>query len=50
MKQKLSDFRVEEKEKLAEAEISLLQKQYRIVAEKRKSYLANMRQKIQAQE
>uniref|UniRef100_A0A8D0FDK7 ODAD1 central coiled coil region domain-containing protein n=1 Tax=Strix occidentalis caurina TaxID=311401 RepID=A0A8D0FDK7_STROC len=50
LKQKLSDFHVEEKEKLAEAEIRILQKQFRIVAEKKKSYIANMRQKIQAQE
>uniref|UniRef100_A0A663ML69 ODAD1 central coiled coil region domain-containing protein n=1 Tax=Athene cunicularia TaxID=194338 RepID=A0A663ML69_ATHCN len=50
LRQKLSDFPVEEKEKLAEAEIRILQKQFRIVAEKRKSYIANMRHKIQAQE
>ncbi|XP_074743477.1 LOW QUALITY PROTEIN: coiled-coil domain-containing protein 63 [Strix uralensis] len=50
LKQKLLDFHVEEKEKLTEAEIRILQKQFRIVAEKKKSYIANMRQKIQAQE
>ncbi|NXL28152.1 CCD63 protein, partial [Glaucidium brasilianum] len=37
-------------EKLAEAEIRILQKQFRIVVEERKSYIANIRQKIQAQE
>ncbi|NXV96291.1 CCD63 protein, partial [Calonectris borealis] len=50
LRQKLSDFPEKEKEKLAEAEIRRLQKQFRIAAEKRKSYGANVRQKMQAQE
>ncbi|NXH71453.1 CCD63 protein, partial [Hydrobates tethys] len=50
LRQKLSDFPEKEKEKLAEAEIRRLQKQFRIAAEKRKSYSANVRQKMQAQE
>ncbi|KFW01576.1 Coiled-coil domain-containing protein 63, partial [Fulmarus glacialis] len=45
-----SDFPEKEKEKLAEAEIRRLQKQFRIAAGKRKSYGANVRQKMQAQE
>ncbi|NXF50168.1 CCD63 protein, partial [Oceanites oceanicus] len=50
LRRKLSDFPVMEQEKLAEAEIRRLQKQFRIAAEKRKSYGANVRQKMQAQE
>ncbi|XP_050762855.1 coiled-coil domain-containing protein 63 [Gymnogyps californianus] len=50
LRQKLSDFPVKEKEKLAEAEIRRLQKQFRIAVEKRKSYGANVRQQMQAQE
>ncbi|KFV54059.1 Coiled-coil domain-containing protein 63, partial [Tyto alba] len=45
-----SDFPVKENEKLAEAEIRRLQKQFRIAAEKRKSYGANMKRQMQAQE
>lgn len=41
---------MKEKEKLAEAEIRRLQKQFQIAAEKRKSYGANVRQQMQAQE
>ncbi|NXS69701.1 CCD63 protein, partial [Pandion haliaetus] len=50
LRQKLSEFPVKEKEKLAEAEIRRLQKQFRIAVEKRKSYGANVRQQMQAQE
>ncbi|NWQ96188.1 CCD63 protein, partial [Burhinus bistriatus] len=50
LRQKLSDFSVKEKEKLAEAEIRRLQKQFQIAAEKRKSYGARVRQQMQAQE
>ncbi|NXT31850.1 CCD63 protein, partial [Pelecanoides urinatrix] len=50
LRQKLSHFPEKEKEKLAEAEIRRLQKQFRIAVEKRKSYGANVRQKMQAQE
>ncbi|NXR01753.1 CCD63 protein, partial [Sagittarius serpentarius] len=50
LRQKLSDFPVKEKEKLAEAEVRRLQKRFRIAAEKRKSYDANVRQQMQAQE
>ncbi|NXN67559.1 CCD63 protein, partial [Himantopus himantopus] len=50
LRQKLSDLPVKEKEKLAEAEIRRLQKQFQIAAEKRKSYGANVRQQMQAQE
>ncbi|KFV58195.1 Coiled-coil domain-containing protein 63, partial [Gavia stellata] len=45
-----SDFPAKEKEKLAEAEIRRLQKQFWIAAEKRKSYGANVKQQMQAQE
>ncbi|KFP12687.1 Coiled-coil domain-containing protein 63, partial [Egretta garzetta] len=45
-----SDLPAKDKEKLAEAEIRRLQKQFRIAAEKRKSYGANVRQQKQAQE
>ncbi|KFQ74837.1 Coiled-coil domain-containing protein 63, partial [Phoenicopterus ruber ruber] len=45
-----SDFPVKDKEKLAEAEIRRLEKQCRIAAKKRKSYGANVRQQMQAQE
>ncbi|KFQ02882.1 Coiled-coil domain-containing protein 63, partial [Haliaeetus albicilla] len=45
-----SEFPVKEKEKLAEAEIRRLQKQFRIAVQKRKSYGANMKQQMQAQE
>ncbi|KGL89432.1 Coiled-coil domain-containing protein 63, partial [Charadrius vociferus] len=45
-----SDLPVKEKEKLAEDEIRRLQKQFQIAAEKRKSYGANVRQQMQAQE
>ncbi|NXA17423.1 CCD63 protein, partial [Ibidorhyncha struthersii] len=50
LRQKLSDLPVKEKEKLAEAEIRRLQKQFQIAAEKRKSYGANVKQQMQAQE
>ncbi|XP_029882403.1 coiled-coil domain-containing protein 63 [Aquila chrysaetos chrysaetos] len=50
LRQKLSEFPVKEKEKLAEAEIRRLQKQFRIAVQKRKSYGANMKQQMQAQE
>ncbi|KAM6119925.1 coiled-coil domain-containing protein 63 [Phoenicopterus ruber ruber] len=50
LRQKLSDFPVKDKEKLAEAEIRRLEKQCRIAAKKRKSYGANVRQQMQAQE
>ncbi|KAM7090087.1 coiled-coil domain-containing protein 63 [Ciconia maguari] len=50
LRQKLSDFPVKEKEKLAEAEIRRLQKQFWIAAEKRKSYGANVKKQMQAQE
>lgn len=50
MRQKLSEFPVKEKEKLAEAEIRRLQKQFRIAVQKRKSYGANVKQQMQAQE
>ncbi|NXK26708.1 CCD63 protein, partial [Arenaria interpres] len=45
-----SDLPVKEKEKLAEAEFRRLQKQFQIAAEKRRSYAANVRQQMQAQE
>ncbi|NXI97833.1 CCD63 protein, partial [Psophia crepitans] len=45
-----SDFPVKDKGKLAEAEIRRLQKQFWIAAKKRKSYAANARQQMQAQE
>ncbi|NXL10037.1 CCD63 protein, partial [Mesembrinibis cayennensis] len=48
--QNLPDFPAKEKEKLAVAEIRRLQKQFRIAAEKKKSYGANVRQQMQAQE
>lgn len=41
---------MKEKENLAETEIRRLQKQFRIAAEKRKSYGVNVRQQMQAQE
>ncbi|XP_052653929.1 coiled-coil domain-containing protein 63 [Harpia harpyja] len=50
LRQKLSEFPVKEKEKLAEAEIRRLQKQFQIAVQKRKSYGANMKQQMQAQE
>ncbi|KAM6051623.1 coiled-coil domain-containing protein 63 [Theristicus caerulescens] len=50
LRQKLPDFPAKEKEKLAVAEIRILQKQFRIAVEKRKSYGANVRQQMQAQE
>ncbi|NWY55517.1 CCD63 protein, partial [Chionis minor] len=50
LRQKLSDLPVTDQEKLAEAEIRRLQKQFQIAAEKRKSYGANVRQQMQAQE
>ncbi|KAM6377971.1 coiled-coil domain-containing protein 63 [Pluvialis apricaria] len=50
LRQKLSDLPVKEQEKLAEAEIRRLQKQFQIAAEKRKSYGASVRQQMQAQE
>ncbi|NXO56458.1 CCD63 protein, partial [Aramus guarauna] len=50
LRQKHSDFPVKDEERLAEAEIRILQKQFRIAAEKRKSYCANVRQQMQAQE
>ncbi|KAF1466055.1 Coiled-coil domain-containing protein 63, partial [Megadyptes antipodes antipodes] len=50
LRQKLSEFPVKEKENLAETEIRRLQKQFRIAAEKRKSYGVNVRQQMQAQE
>ncbi|XP_032864062.2 LOW QUALITY PROTEIN: coiled-coil domain-containing protein 63 [Tyto alba] len=50
LRQNVSDFPVKENEKLAEAEIRRLQKQFRIAAEKRKSYGANMKRQMQAQE
>ncbi|KAM6071126.1 coiled-coil domain-containing protein 63-like [Chlamydotis macqueenii] len=49
-KQKLQEFSMKDEEKLAEAEIGRLQKQFRIAAEKRKSYGANVRRQMQAQE
>ncbi|XP_009319512.1 PREDICTED: coiled-coil domain-containing protein 63 [Pygoscelis adeliae] len=49
-RQKLSEFPVKEKENLAETEIRRLQKQFRIAAEKKKSYGVNVRQQMQAQE
>ncbi|KFW65172.1 Coiled-coil domain-containing protein 63, partial [Pygoscelis adeliae] len=45
-----SEFPVKEKENLAETEIRRLQKQFRIAAEKKKSYGVNVRQQMQAQE
>ncbi|KFZ52471.1 Coiled-coil domain-containing protein 63, partial [Podiceps cristatus] len=45
-----SDFPAKEKEKLAEAEIRRLMKQFWIASKKRKSYGANVRQQMQAQE
>ncbi|KAF1527066.1 Coiled-coil domain-containing protein 63, partial [Eudyptes sclateri] len=50
LRQKLLEFPVKEKENLAETEIRRLQKQFRIAAEKRKSYGVNVRQQMQAQE
>ncbi|KAM6247167.1 coiled-coil domain-containing protein 63 [Porphyrio hochstetteri] len=50
LKQKLAEFPVQDKEKLAEAEIRRMRKQFYIAAEKRKSYSANVRQQMQAQE
>ncbi|NXN25620.1 CCD63 protein, partial [Nycticryphes semicollaris] len=50
LKKKLSDLPVKEKEKLAEAEFRRLQKQFQIASEKRRSYAANARQQMQAQE
>ncbi|NXX63684.1 CCD63 protein, partial [Scopus umbretta] len=49
-RQKLLDLPVKEKEKLDEAEIKRLQKQFRIAVQKRKSYSAHVRQQMQAQE
>ncbi|NXC71078.1 CCD63 protein, partial [Anhinga anhinga] len=50
LRQKLSDFTANDKEKLAETEIRRLQKKFWIAVEKRKSYGANVRQQMQAQE
>ncbi|KAF1447901.1 Coiled-coil domain-containing protein 63, partial [Pygoscelis papua] len=50
LRQKLSEFPAKEKENLAETEIRRLQKQFRIAAEKKKSYGVNVRQQMQAQE
>ncbi|NXW39964.1 CCD63 protein, partial [Nyctiprogne leucopyga] len=50
LKQKFSDLSAKEKEKLAEAEVRRLQKQFRIGAEKRKSYGAKVKQQRHAQE
>ncbi|NWT43848.1 CCD63 protein, partial [Rissa tridactyla] len=50
LRRKLSDFPVKEQEKLAEADFRRLQKQFQIAAEKRRSYGANVRQQMQAQE
>ncbi|KFQ58427.1 Coiled-coil domain-containing protein 63, partial [Pelecanus crispus] len=45
-----SDFPEKKKERLDEAEIRRLQKQFQIAVEKKKSHDANVRQQIQAQE
>ncbi|XP_010018879.1 PREDICTED: coiled-coil domain-containing protein 63, partial [Nestor notabilis] len=49
-RQGLSDEPVKESERMVVSEINRLQKQFRIAAEKRKSYSVNLRQQIQAQE
>uniref|UniRef100_A0A8C3BWM3 Coiled-coil domain containing 63 n=1 Tax=Cairina moschata TaxID=8855 RepID=A0A8C3BWM3_CAIMO len=50
LRRTLSDFTVKERECRVEAEFGRLQKQFRISAEKRKCFGANMRQQIHAQE
>ncbi|NXT95720.1 CCD63 protein, partial [Anhinga rufa] len=50
LRQRLSDFPANDQEKLAETEIRRLQKQFWIAVEKRKSYGANVKQQMQAQE
>uniref|UniRef100_A0A8B9DTU3 Coiled-coil domain containing 63 n=1 Tax=Anser cygnoides TaxID=8845 RepID=A0A8B9DTU3_ANSCY len=50
LRRTLSDFTAKEKECRVEAEFSRLQKQFRISAERRKCFGANVRQQIHAQE
>ncbi|XP_047929740.2 coiled-coil domain-containing protein 63 isoform X3 [Anser cygnoides] len=50
LRRTLSDFTAKEKECRIEAEFSRLQKQFRISAERRKCFGANVRQQIHAQE
>lgn len=50
MRRTLSDSSEKEKEKVAEAEVRRLQKQYWIAAENRKTYGAHVRQQMQAQQ
>ncbi|NXE53476.1 CCD63 protein, partial [Casuarius casuarius] len=50
LRKMVSDFTAKEKEKMAEAELRKLQQQFRILAESRKSFGANMKRQMHTQE
>ncbi|XP_025914651.1 coiled-coil domain-containing protein 63 [Apteryx rowi] len=50
LRKTVSDFTAKEKEKMAEAELGKLQQRFRILAESRKSFGANMKHRMYSQE